>query len=433
MPGDVVRRLIPGQKSQSGYVIDMDVYSHLRVLRTNKYIYNVNSKDLQNIEKFEAGQEVMLDSWLGRVESVIIDAVLVFSDGAKCQIDQNELYSFDEKQGKFSEFYYPGQEMKGPLAGLAEAKWLHSTLRHSHKAANKKGRTPQVHFSIEKIVTRQVEVLWIFRGYEKIESPDIVVSPPPRFLEGDDVDKLHVLDWFSHCSIQMGDCMFYRVKNDDVVSSVPPWKAYDPKAALVKECPVRVEREAESQNNLDTTSASYSNQSAANDTGEDEDNGGEDGDDDDDDGDYVDIFDNEEEDSEPEEKLGATGGHNTGSRNRGGGGSKKKHCLHKGGAGGANSQRHNKHGQHVKPNGKRTGPKERSFKADDIVEVGVEFDTSWATVMWQDGTIEKDIPSAELFPVHHLDELEFFPGDYVLPNIGNRKIMAAAAAVEMKQ
>ena len=32
----------------------------------------------------------------------------------------------------------------------------------------------------------------------------------------------------------------------------------------------------------------------------------------------------------------------------------------------------------------------------------------------QDGTIEKDIRSTELNPIHHLDDHEFFPGDFVL-------------------
>ena len=60
--------------------------------------------------------------------------------------------SFFLQHGKFSEcLYYPGQELKGPLAGLAEAKWLHSTARHCHKAANKKGRTASVQFTIEKV------------------------------------------------------------------------------------------------------------------------------------------------------------------------------------------------------------------------------------------------------------------------------------------
>lgn len=37
-----------------------------------------------------------------------------------------------------------------------------------------------------------------------------------------------------------------------------------------------------------------------------------------------------------------------------------------------------------------------------------------ATVVWQDGTIETGIPSTELCPIHHLDDHEFFPGDFVL-------------------
>ena len=49
--------------------------------------------------------------------------------------------------------------------------------------------------------------------------------------------------------------MFYQVKNDDILSTVPPSKAYDAQAALVKECPVKVEKEGDNQSNADTTSA----------------------------------------------------------------------------------------------------------------------------------------------------------------------------------
>ena len=34
-------------------------------------------------------------------------------------------------------------------------------------------------------------------------------------------------------------------------------------------------------------------------------------------------------------------------------------------------------------------------------------------VMWQDGTEEAGIPSTELYPIQHLDDHEFFPGDFV--------------------
>lgn len=38
------------------------------------------------------------------------------------------------------------------------------------------------------------------------------------------------------------------------------------------------------------------------------------------------------------------------------------------------------------------------------------------TVMWQDGSIEENIPSNLLYPVQHVDSHEFFPGDFVVEN-----------------
>jgi ubiquitin-conjugating enzyme E2 O len=60
-------------------------------------------------------------------------------------------------------------------------------------------------------------------------------------------------------------------------------------------------------------------------------------------------------------------------------------------------------------------PKERQIpQVNDrtVTEVLVVY--SWATVVWQDGTIEKNIASTELCPIHHLDDHEFFPADFVL-------------------
>ena len=39
-----------------------------------------------------------------------------------------------------------------------------------------------------------------------------------------------------------------------------------------------------------------------------------------------------------------------------------------------------------------------------------------ATVTWQDGSVEEDISSVDLYPVHHVNDHEFFPGDFVVEN-----------------
>lgn len=52
--------------------------------------------------------------------------------------------------------------------------------------------------------------------------------------------------------------------------------------------------------------------------------------------------------------------------------------------------------------------------------VAVEVVTTMtsADVMWQDGTVETNIRSNELIPVHHLDNNEFCPGDFVVDKRG---------------
>jgi len=37
-------------------------------------------------------------------------------------------------------------------------------------------------------------------------------------------------------------------------------------------------------------------------------------------------------------------------------------------------------------------------------------------IFWQDGSVECGIPSTQLYPIHHLDDQEFFPGDFVIEN-----------------
>ena len=53
--------------------------------------------------------------------------------------------------------------------------------------------------------------------------------------------------------------------------------------------------------------------------------------------------------------------------------------------------------------------------------VAVEVVTTMtsADVMWQDGSVERSIRSNDLFPVHHLDNNEFCPGDFVVDKRGS--------------
>ncbi|XP_029420223.1 (E3-independent) E2 ubiquitin-conjugating enzyme-like, partial [Nannospalax galili] len=56
----------------------------------------------------------------------------------------------------------------------------------------------------------------------------------------------------------------------------------------------------------------------------------------------------------------------------------------------------------------------RDFKPGDRVALEVVTTMTLADMMWQDGSVECNICSNDLFPVHHLDNNEFCPGDFVV-------------------
>lgn len=56
--------------------------------------------------------------------------------------------------------------------------------------------------------------------------------------------------------------------------------------------------------------------------------------------------------------------------------------------------------------------------AGEKVCVEVCLTRTIADVIWQDGTLHSGIESTQLYPVIHLDELEFFPGDFVVDKRG---------------
>ncbi|XP_007910264.1 (E3-independent) E2 ubiquitin-conjugating enzyme UBE2O [Callorhinchus milii] len=62
---------------------------------------------------------------------------------------------------------------------------------------------------------------------------------------------------------------------------------------------------------------------------------------------------------------------------------------------------------------KKTKPS-REFKPGDRIAVEILKTGTTVDVMWQDGTVEKIIRSNDLLPVHHVDNNEFCPGDFVV-------------------
>ena len=68
------------------------------------------------------------------------------------------------------------------------------------------------------------------------------------------------------------------------------------------------------------------------------------------------------------------------------------------------------------------GPIGFNLQPGDQVVVETICTKSEAEVIWQDGVVEKGISSNELFPIHHLDDQEFFCGDFVVRDMGSTSL-----------
>ncbi|XP_073944732.1 LOW QUALITY PROTEIN: (E3-independent) E2 ubiquitin-conjugating enzyme UBE2O-like [Choristoneura fumiferana] len=75
-------------------------------------------------------------------------------------------------------------------------------------------------------------------------------------------------------------------------------------------------------------------------------------------------------------------------------------------------------GKRLKRTARRAAPAPPPRLGDRVV-VETLHTTSRANVVWQDGTIEMGIPSTQLYPIHHLDGQECFPGDFVVSGAAN--------------
>lgn len=59
MPGDVIRRFGEDSNSQRGFVQDLIGKCHIHIRGTNKFLYNVNAKDLSSMKVEELARKVL--------------------------------------------------------------------------------------------------------------------------------------------------------------------------------------------------------------------------------------------------------------------------------------------------------------------------------------------------------------------------------------
>jgi len=245
--GDVVTRFDPKNDNliQVGYVMDIKFKVHLKILDNTKtqkkYIYNVDSKKLELIQKWYGfSGEVVYGYWRGKKLDSTFQVTLIFPDGAQCKVDMDDLDSFEHVGHKmhnenFNDDVYPGQQLTGILSDLNRAKWIKTTSLHSHKTANKMDCFDRVTVTVSKISVDTLDIDWMYYDNYRVARGISMKKAPDASFSRKSIEKLTALEAeYGNAFLQIGDRYMYKISQEDEIHSIEPGKMFDVKSAHIK-------------------------------------------------------------------------------------------------------------------------------------------------------------------------------------------------------
>lgn len=442
MPGDVVRRLIPGKDTQRGYCHEIFVKADVKILGTKHVVRNVCSDRLRPLLSMPKDNAVCFDSWVGSTRNVAEKLILKSPCGSLLEtgpeIDYCSLRDPESRSrcGYFSSaLFYPGQTLAVPLSEIDNSKWIKTSAEMKRSM---KRKVVDVKFSVQNVELEGVWVHWQCKAAVEDIKAEIRdgIQQPPDFITGENLKRLKKLNLFESCMLQINDKGYLKIEEGDVICRKSQWrkelsskyrkmlKREDESMAdvicdsdLHKITVTDTESENPSKDKSETDRAKLcpvagkdslkvgkmrrnsprrpsSNASAT----------------------ICKLAESDEWQTDPEDEEDDVDACDSAVSDGGGsplssscsstatprGSPKKSPLLAK------KLRKRQKRSSSVNSNTDRM-----PVPGDEVITETLVVYSS-ATVVWQDGTIESNIPSTQLCPIHHLDDHEFFPGDFVL-------------------
>ncbi|KAG5320755.1 UBE2O enzyme, partial [Acromyrmex heyeri] len=431
MPGDVVRRMIKGKDTQRGYCRDVELTACVQVIGTKQVLTDIKSEDLIPLQEFATDMAVCLDSWVGGIRMTHFKLWLVTPDGSHCVINEMDscvLGQLEEARDSDNDFphpteFYPGQSLWGPVHCLEDAQWLQCTKEMKAKRKLKPQKITKV--IVEKVETDWIGVHWQCRAYSKDGWSDQV---QPKFVvEGEDLKKIKLLNVFEPSTVQVGNRNFYIIKGNENVITREQWRKQQrdiyqvPKQSPKKPRPnitvtklmedKKKEQKKGKTSNQPPEENSQSNGIRPQDTISNNI--------------LIPPPQNQHAESSDEWDTEDTGSQSDSTSvssccsSMSSAGKKKK--------GPALMTKVLKKKKLRKA--KKKIPPVPLIPGTKIVVETLSTNTK-ANVVWQDGSVEFGIPSTQLYPIHHLDDKEFFPGDFVVDQKEESRMYGVVQSVD---
>jgi len=389
MPGDVVRRLVAGRSTQRGYCRAVTVHSSVQVIGTSQVIFGAKASLLTPLEAFKADVLICLDSWVGMVRNVRSRLTLRFPDGSKVTVDDevaDELEDIRDKRDPECEFkrydFYPGQVLYGAVRQVEAGAWGQCSPEVA--AARRTRPTKAFKMTVEDIDFQSLGVSWICRAYFSSTSEEGKAGQPKYKVEGEALQRVRMLNVFEPCTVQIGDRNFYTLQEHDIVMMKAEWKRLQKEELMVESAKAKEGKAKEGKAKAEETKeeAAVAEEHSS---------------------DFEDV-----EEAEEGQASDASA-------------SSAEPAEGRQGASLTRKKPKSQAGLMTKVLKKKKLRKTRRAPAAGVLAVRpgdrVVTETlatrSEVEVVWQDGTVEQGVPSRELYPIHHLDDHEFFPGDFV--------------------
>jgi ubiquitin-conjugating enzyme E2 O len=229
MPGDVVRRLIPGMDSQRGYCREVIVKADVRVLGTKYVVKNVASDRLQPLITMPRDNAVCYDSWVGSTKNIAEKLILKSSCGSVLELRPDIEYcplkdiTTKSRCGFFAgTLFYPGQTLVGPISELENSNSANWITTSPEMRTSRKHKTVDRKFIVQSV---EIEGVWVHWQCKASCDEDLSsITQPECYITGENLKKLKRLNLFESCMLQINDKNFVEINDQDVIISKSQWK-----------------------------------------------------------------------------------------------------------------------------------------------------------------------------------------------------------------
>ncbi|XP_030746050.1 (E3-independent) E2 ubiquitin-conjugating enzyme UBE2O [Sitophilus oryzae] len=212
IPGDIVRRLEKGKETQRGYCKETKQIATVQIVGTDKVIEHVSSERLHSVRPYDVDDAVCFGNKFGRIENIDQLISMQSKDGSVVEVLTSINNDLDDywlsKRNRISfDTYYPGQEVICVPINFEQPNWIKKSK------VMKRNIQQRQRFTIQQVTDVMIEVaLYNHTGYSRIYE-----------ISNDDVKRLKVFERLSDACLELAERRLLKLNSHDILLKKKDW------------------------------------------------------------------------------------------------------------------------------------------------------------------------------------------------------------------